>query len=382
MALRESLNGNKKFPGSELDKGFEENPIEEYIIDEVVSRIASAQEALDEKIYSFLVKANLDNQIVGNFNVNEEWRCWLEQDREASRMLFDQELTGFDEEAYECFKECYAEELASLLKENDEIDKIAQSLDEYRLFKTSLFAVFNNGNNLPLRNYLEQVFERAPNYGMTIERHSKEDLDLLVSFNPLEAINRGAAFFSYDLYIQFNQNYKAECHMYSVCMMDATSSDIMYSGPVDLPITGAYAKFTKDADAYFFKDNRSLFYQQSLKVHRKKEKARYGIPSDYFEATFVDSKKLVDFSEKSYQYSNSKIFIPKSQMAFAGEKVYMKPWLYAKLKRPVEALEANLRKKEAVLSLDEKVASAAAEVAAACSSGARKGRSLDSEERC
>lgn len=338
-----------------------ENPMEEYDISQLVGRISAAQTALDAKVHAFLEKANADVRLVGNFNLNEEWRCWLEQDREASRFLFDADLTDFDDEAFDCVKKEYAEELKGLLAENDAIDKMAQELDEYKLFKTSLFNVFNNGNDLPLHLYLEQIFDRAKDCGMTIKRHSREDLDLLVSFDPLAKINRGDAFFSFDFYMRFNQNYKKECHMYAACMMDASSSDSMYSGPVDLPVHNAYAKFSKDTDTFFFKDHYSLFYQQSVKAHRKKEKEKYGIPADFYEASFVDRKKLADFSEKSYQYGNSKIFIPKSQIAFAGEKVYMKRWLYAKLKKPIEQLEANLRNKKA--SLDDKVKAASSQTA-------------------
>lgn len=363
------------------EKGtFSENPIEIYDISELVARIREAQNILDEKVHNFLAKANADSRLVGNFNINEEWRCWLEQDKEASHLLFDTKLTDFDEEAVDCFKENYAEELSVLLSENAAIDKLQQQVDEYRLFKTCLFNVFNNGNDIPLHLYLSQVFDRAKEYGMTIKRHSKEDLDLLVSFAPLAEISRGDSFYSYEFYVRFNQNHKKECHTYTVCMMDAFSADSMYSGPVDLPIQGAFAKFNKDTDAFFFSDRDSIFYRQSLKAHRKKEKDKFGIPSDYFEGTFIDRAKLVDFSEKSYQYGNSKIFIPKSQIAFAGEKVYLKPWLYAKLKRPIEALEASAPKKERP-SLDEKVASAAAQASAAGPSGNKKGHKRESKGR-
>ena len=381
MAFSDSIKVNKNFPVFEPGKTSEDNPVEDYQIEDIVARIAAAQDALDEKVYAFLTKVNSNDRIVGNFNVNEEWRCWLEQDREASRMLFASDLTEFDNEASDCFKECYASELVALLNENDAIDKMAQSLDEYRLFKTCLFNVFNNENNLPPHLFYDQVFNRAKEYGMTIKRHSKADLDIIVAFDPLGQINRGDAFFSYEFYLRFNQNHKKECYMYSICMMDAVSSDVMFSGPVDLPIYNAFAKFSKETDAYFLTDHNSIFYQQSLRAHRKKEKCRYGIPSDYFEGTFIDPKKLNNFSEKSYQYGNSKIFIPKSQVAFAGEKVYIKPWLYAKLKRPVEAFEGNLRKKETMPSLDDKVASAAEQAAEARHSGPGKNYMRDSEER-
>lgn len=356
MGLMDSKKKTGKYPAFDVKREPVENPIEEYDVHALVEKIHDAQEALDGRVYQFLTRVNADDRIAGNFNANEEWRCWLERDREASRLLYADKLIGFDGEAVACFEDEYAEELTDILKASDAIDKMMQPLDEYRLFKTSLFNVFNNGKNLPTHLYFDQIFERAKDYGMTVKRHSRDDVDLLVSFNPLQKINRGDMFFSYEFYMRFNDNYKKECHMFSACMMDASSAESMYAGSVVLPIHNVYAKFSKDTDAYFFDDPNSLFYQHSVKSLRKKEKDRYGIPSDYFDAYFVNPKHLVDFSEKSYQYGSSKIFIPKSQVAFGGEKVYMKRWLYAKLKRPIEAYEANLKEQKA--SLDAQISDA------------------------
>lgn len=362
-------------------KNISENPVVEHGFNELIDEIYAYQDALDDKVHAFLGKLIADDRIVGNFNVNEEWRCWLERDREESRVFFDPELSYFDSEARDSFKACFAEELAAIHAESDRIDKLAQQIDEYKLFKACLFNVFNNFNNLPVYIYVEQVFKRAEDFGMVVNRHSKESPDLVVFFDPLSKINRGGSCLSYQLYMRFNQNHKKDCYVYAACMMDTVSSDVMNSETVNLPIYNAFSKFSKETDAYFIGNKESVFYQQSLKSHRKKEKERFGIPADYFEGTFVDPAKLVDFSDKSYQYGNSKIFIPKSQIAFAGDKVYMKRWLYAKLKRPVEQFEANLRKEANVATLDEKVASAAAQAAVAQPAGSAKGYKRDSAER-
>ena len=232
------------------------------------------------------------------------------------------------------------------------ISKLGQNLNEYQIFKTALYNVFNNRNKLPFREYFEQVFSRAPDYHMSLERRSKEDLDFLVSFRPLEEVNRGGSYYVYDLLLEFNSNYSKDGYVYSVKGMDAYSADSMFSGPVEIPIYGRYDKFEESVKSYFLSENYSLFFYEAQKEHRTREKQKYNIPAEYYEGTFIDVKKLVDFSDKSFQYGNSKIFIPKSQIAFAGEdheKVYMKRWLFYKLKEPIEKINCQERKNENAL---------------------------------
>ena len=357
-----STSAKRNIAGAFVGKSFSEqatsNSLEEYDVRDIVLQVSSQQATLDNRVHAFLEKVNTDEKIAGNFNVNEEWRCWLENDVDSSYLLFDEFLESFDDEAVEQFNAQYARERDNILSEYRKIEQVVDSLDEYRQFKTAIFNVFNNSNNLPFHFYIEQVYSRAQDYNMTVERHSKDDFDFIVSFNPFKDINRGYSFFVYELYMRFNPNYKKECHVYSVCMMDVYSSELSACVPVDLPVVSSFRKFNKDTDAYFLNDHSSVFYRHSLREHRKAEKERFNIPSDFFEAYFADSKNLVDFSDKSYRYGNSNIFIPKSQVAFAGDKVYMKHWLYAKLKKPIERHEAALKQAPDAASLDDKVRAA------------------------
>ena len=77
----------------------------------------------------------------------------------------------------------------------------------------------------------------------------------------------------------------------------------------------------------------------AVRAKRSEEKKKYHIPAYYFEATFLDASKLVNFSKKSYQYDHSSVFIPKSQVAWAGDKLYVNKWLFYKLKEEILVLK-------------------------------------------
>lgn len=358
MGVFGSFNNKKGFfvPGRNVGT-FEENPVEAYEIQEPVERMVAAQKALDEKAYAFLERFQADEVFEGVLDVDGEWRCWLESDTENSCLFFDDKLEVFGDAAYDHFVDHYSKEWKELAKDAAAIEKMGKSLDEYKILKTSLYNVFNNKNRLPVREYFEQVYSRAQDYHMVLEKPSKEKQDLLVVFEPLKDVNRGNSYLNHKLYLEYNPDHKRDGYVYSVQSMESYSKDAMYAGPVDLPIYGSYSKFEKSTNAHFLEESHSLFYYDALRSHRQVEKAEHGVPADYFEGTYIDTKKLVDFSDKSYQYGNSKIFIPKSQMAIVGETVYMKRWLYYKLKGDIEKINEQDQNKEQS-SLSDKVGSA------------------------
>lgn len=337
MGAFDSFNHKKGFfvpPAKGSD--FEENPLEPYEIQEPVERMVAARIALDQKAHNFLERFQEDPVFEGILDVDEEWRCWIEADTRKSCLFFDDSLEVFENTAYDHFVDHYSAEWKEIARDNAEIEKMGQSLDEYRILKTSLYNVFNNKNRLPMQQYFAQVYSRAPDYNIKLEKDLKKGFDLTVSFSPLREVNRGNPYLDYQIRMIFNPDYKKDGYIYSAQSMDAQSAKAMYSGPVELPVYGAYAKFEKVVDDHFLGEQHSLFYYDALKSHRQSEKAEHGVPADYFEGTYVDTKKLVDFSDKAYQYGNSKIFIPKSQVALVGNVLYMKRWLYYKLKNEVE----------------------------------------------
>lgn len=312
-----------------------ENPTVPCEIQEPMERMVAKTMLLDERAHNFLGMLAADSVFLGTIDVDEEWRCWMEGDRDGSRVFFDETLEVLDGKAYDYFLTHYAEELRAISDELAGIGKMGQSLNEYKIFKTSLYNVFNNKNSLPTRQYFEQVYSRATDYNMTLERQSKETMDLAVSFRPLAEVNRGGAYIDYDLLLVYNPNHKKEGFMYSVKSVDAFSAEKKNSGVMDLPIYSEYSQFEEQAARCFLNERKSVFYYDAMRAQRTDEKNKYNIPADYFEGTYIDTKKLIDVSEKSYRYGNSDIYIPKSQVAFAGDKLYMKKWLFYKLKEQV-----------------------------------------------
>lgn len=339
----------KSFHGGENREPPVVNPVIQCEIQEPMERMVALQMLLDDRAHNFLARFIEDEVFLGTLDPNEEWRCWLEGDREASRLFFDDGMGALDDGAYDHFLEHYAEERKGIADELSAIEKVGRSLDEYQIFKTSLYNVFNNKNRLSFREYFDQIFSRAPDYGMRLDRHSKEDLDLLVTFQPLTEVNRGGTYYDYKLQMEFNPQYAKDGYVYSVRFLDAVSSDRSYVSDTNIPIYGRFSQFDANTNQYFLNAEHSLFYHEALKVHRMEEKRKYSIPADYFEATFIDTSKLVNFSQKSFQYGNSKVFIPKSQVAFAGEnneKMYMKRWLFFRLKSQIEEINQQYSKAE------------------------------------
>lgn len=340
--------------------GVEANPVEAYDIQEPVERMVAAQKVLDEKARAFLERFKKDEAFEGILDPDAEWRCWLKGDVKNSLLFFDDRLEVFDNAAYDYFFDHYSAEWKALAREQAEIDKMGKSLDEYRILKTSVYNVFNNQNRLPEWEYFTQVHSRARDYHMELKQNLQKGFDLEVTFQPLREVNRGNPYLNYKLHLAYNPDHKREGYVYSVQSMEAVSADKMYSGPVELPILGTYTKFARAANERFLEETHSLFYHEALKAHRADVKREYGIPADYFEGTYIDSKKLVDYSDKSFRYGDSKIYLPKSQIAFAGDTVYMKRWLYRRHKAEIEQINARDRQKE-LGSLGEQVKKAEAE---------------------
>lgn len=337
----------------------EGNPVEAYDIQEPVERMVAAQKVLDEKARAFLERFKKDEVFEGVLDPDAEWRCWLKGDAKNSLLFFDDALEVFDDAAYDHFVDHYSAEWKDLAREQAAIDKMGKGLDEYQILITSLYNVFNNKNHLSAWDYFTQVFSRMKDYHMVWEKPTRDSMDLLVMFDPLRDVNRGKHYLNHKLYLAHNPDYRKDGYVYSVRSMESVSADKMYSGPVELPVCGAYAKFSRAANERFLEETHSLFYYEALKAHRADVKQEYGIPADYFEGTYIDTKKLVDFSAKSYQYGNSKIFIPKSQVVLAGDTLYMKRWLYYKLKNEVEEFEKAQPDLEKAVEEAKKVAGAA-----------------------
>lgn len=322
-----------------------ENPVINYEIQETVERMVALQMLLDDRAHNFLARFAEDEVFAGVLDADEEWRCWLEGDKENSCLFFDETLEGLDDKAYDHFLVHYGEERKAIGDELAAVGRLGKGIDEFQVFKTGLYNVFNNKNGLSVRDYFNQVYSRAKDYHMTLERHSKEDLDFVVSFCPLDEVNRDKAFYEYQVYMEYHPGHSKDGYVYAAKILDARSADASFSGPVVLPVHGQFAEFERALNDYFLGDQASVFYHDALKAQRIAEKEKYNIPADYFEGTYIDTSKLRDFSDKSFQYGNSKIFIPKSQVAFAGEhqeKIYMKRWLYARLKNQIEALDKNV----------------------------------------
>ena len=322
------------------------NPLVQCEVQEPIERIAAAWAAVDRKAYDFLARFAEDTAFDGILDVDKEWTCWMKADKKNSCLFFDDTLEVFDNAAYDHFVSNYSKDWKELAKECEGIAKMGKSLDEYQILKTSLYNVFNNKNGLSVLDYYMQVGSRAEDYGMELERHSKEDMDYIVHFKPLKEINRGDSYLSFDIYMSYNPDHKKEGYVYTATMLEAHSADAMYSGPVELPVYGQYEKFEACVNSYFLSDEHSLFYYDALKARRVVEKEKYNIPADYFEGTFIDTKKLVDFSDKSYRYGDTRVFIPKSQVMLGGDKLYMKRWLFNKLKEEVMAVEKDAKGKQ------------------------------------
>lgn len=319
----------------------QENPTVQYEIQEPVARMVEARAAVDEKARVLLERVAADEMYDGMLDIEREWECWLAMDKHHSCMFFDSSLEVFGDEAYRRFMKLYEPQRKEIVGDLDEIFKMGQRLDEYAILKTAIYNVFNNRNCLPLREYLEQIFDRAPQYGMVVDLPGRGEMNLTVHFNPLADVNRGGRFCSYQLRMGYNKDYRKDGYVYSVQMMDARSADSMYVGLVDLPVLGRYEKFEERMNDHFLNTEHSLFHFDAIREKRVEEKEKYNIPDYYFEATFLDSSKLVNFSKKSYQYGRSSVFIPKSQVAWAGDKLYVNKWLYYKLKDEVEAVHEH-----------------------------------------
>lgn len=339
MASYDGFKKNNSMIDGKGGRTFEENPLVQYEIQEPVERMVAAWGLLDIKAHDFLERFADDEVFDGILDVNEEWRCWLEGDKKNSCLFFDDTLVVFGDKAYDHFVDDYSAEWKDIAKQAAEIGKMDKCLDEYKLFKAALYNVFNNKNRLPIREYFDQVYSRAHDYNMELVRHSKNDMDLVVVFRPLDEVNRGNPYLNYKLHMEFNPTYGKDGFFYTAKMMEAYSADAMYSGPVDLPVLGQYVKFEERVNDHFLNADPSLFHFEAVRDKRVEEKAKYNIPAYYFEATYIDTSKLVDFSKKSYQYGHSSIFIPKSQVALGGDKLYVNRWLFYKLKEEVMALQ-------------------------------------------
>lgn len=327
------------------------NPTVQYELQEPVARMVDAWSVLDVQVHDFLERFGDDDTFVGILDVNKEWRCWMEVDKKNSCLLFDDMLELFDDKAYAHFMAQYGDEWKDIGRQVKEIAKMGKNLDEYKLFKAALYNVFNNKNKLPVREYFDQVYSRAHEYNMELERHSKHDMDFVVAFRPLDEVNRGNPYLNYKLRMVYNPSHGKDGYVYSAKMMEAFSAEAMYSGPVDLPVLGQYEKFEERVNDHFLNTEPSLFHFEAVRERRTEEKAKYNIPAYYYEATYIDTTKLVNFSKKSYQYGHSSIFIPKSQVAWGGDKLYVNRWLFYKLKDEVEHLnQKGVPAKEGSLS--------------------------------
>lgn len=340
------------------------NPLVQCEIQEPVERMVEAWKKVDEVAHSFLERVVKDEMFLGLFEPGKEWDCWLTLDKKHSCLFFDETLEVFGDTEYAHFMKVYGREWKEIGKSLAEIEKMGRALDEYAIFKSTLYNVFNNKNMLPLREYLEQVYDRAKQYGMVLAPSGRGEMDFLVQLNPLAEVNRGFPFYSYELRMGFNPNYRQDGYVYSVQKMDARTASFVYAGMVDLPVLGSFGKFEERVNDCFLNSEPSPFMHDAVRAKRSEEKKKYHIPAYYFEATFLDASKLVNFSKKSYQYGHSSVFIPKSQVAWAGDKLYVNRWLFYRLKDEVLSLggaigkEAKAPQAKAQENVDELVANA------------------------
>lgn len=333
------------------------NPLVQCEIQEPVERMVEAWSAVDAKAHTLLVRVAADEMFDGLFDAEKEWDYWLASDKKHSCLFFDSSLEVFGDEAYGHFMKYYAAELKEIQDALAEIAKMGQGLDEYSILKTTLYNVFNNKNMLPLREYFMQVYSRAGQYGMTLEQPGRGNMDFVVHFKPLDEVNRGNSYYSYQFRLSFNPDYRRDGFVYSVQRMDAHSANAMYSGLVDFPVFGKYVKFEERVNDHFSNTETSLFHFEAVRELRVEEKKKYNIPAYYFEASFIDTSKLSNFSKKSYQYGHSSVFIPKSQVAFAGDKLYVNKWLFYKLKEEIGKTNQQNYQKDSS-SLDKTLADA------------------------
>lgn len=326
------------------------NPAIEYDIREVTDHIYALQESLDKKALSLIEKIMLDSKVSSYFDFSNELKLWFECSFDDSNLFCGSPGHNIDDSIIRnYFNEVYTPEIAHLLDEFYAMESLFDQIDEFKFFKVALFNIFNNANDLPLKEYFKQIFSRAEDYNITIFNTKQAPADLYISYAPFKLINRSERLFTFNtIHLSFNENFKNDGYVYHVDYLEGWSAYSGGSSYAHFDIFGDFEKFNDNVNQYCADHDYVFFHDDAIKDRRAYFKAKYHVPDSYFEAHFIDTNRLIDYSPKSFRYGDTNIFIPKSQVVVAGEKLFTQQWLYYKLRNMVSSLNRQTPLEEQV----------------------------------
>lgn len=316
------------------------NPIVEYDVSNIINRIYGLQLDLDKRASVLFSQLAADPKVSPYFDLSKEQKHWDSYDFEDS-VLFstfpDDEIK--DDDTYNYFADAYVPKIEQILIDVNFVESLYDQIDGFKYFKVALFNVFNNANNLSPEEYFQQVLSRASDYNMEIISDNDSLPDLCISFDPFNRINRSEKLLSFDaIHLSYNENFKSDGYMYEVDYLSAWSAYEGGSSFADYKIFGNFDAFNSYVNQYCSSRDYVLFHRAAIKEIRDFLKKEYNVPPSYFEAYFIDTSSLIDYSPKSFKYGNTNIYIPKSKVVIAGERLFVENWLYYKLRDQLDSL--------------------------------------------
>jgi len=248
------------------------NPNIKYDVYAVIEEILNLEAVLDSEVYTLLDAIGTDKKLENVFDIELEMDAWDNYELENSVIFFDELMYDLTDEQYDYFRLVYMPQIQSICNKWSSLKKEKKKIDEYMMFKVSLYNVFNNSYNLTMEEYINQICERKEDYNMVAYFTEEDKLNLYIEFNPLKKVNRGNYLYIYKLFLDFNPNWKQDNYVYKVKQIEAYSEEAThFTCDDDLKILNDFLYFSEEIDKYFLKEFHSIFFKEAQKSQYKKK---------------------------------------------------------------------------------------------------------------
>jgi len=238
----------------------------------VIEEILNLEAVLDSEVYTLLDAIGTDKKLENVFDIELEMDAWDNYELENSVIFFDELMYDLTDEQYDYFRLVYMPQIQSICNKWSSLKKEKKKIDEYMMFKVSLYNVFNNSYNLTMEEYINQICERKEDYNMVAYFTEEDKLNLYIEFNPLKKVNRGNYLYIYKLFLDFNPNWKQDNYVYKVKQIEAYSEEAThFTCDDDLKILNDFLYFSEEIDKYFLKEFHSIFFKEAQKSQYKKK---------------------------------------------------------------------------------------------------------------